>query len=236
MASYRKPLGSLRGTSIFFLVEIGRSFFFHPDGLTPSGFFVSYLFLTIISMVVINEWMPNPAGRDTAQNEWVELYNPGNTTIDLSGWRISNKKGKSAFLDGFSLSPHKYLVLSRQTTKLELTNTDESVSLYDSSGKLVDKSFFSGQALENQSFSRSGNSFFFTTSTPGFPNTTSTGLALNTQPYPFNTPLAPGHSFLFLLGFTLLVAILITSIVGWLLFTNYEIYHFLFDPDPGSSG
>jgi hypothetical protein len=39
--------------------------------------------------VVINELIPNPAGTDTDQ-EWVELFNPGGQTIDLSGWVIAS--------------------------------------------------------------------------------------------------------------------------------------------------
>ena len=36
--------------------------------------------------IVINEIMPAPA----SGNEWVELYNPGTTPIDISGWKIDD--------------------------------------------------------------------------------------------------------------------------------------------------
>ncbi len=34
--------------------------------------------------VVINEIMPHPA----SGNDWVELYNPGTTTVDLTNWAL----------------------------------------------------------------------------------------------------------------------------------------------------
>ncbi|TNE85104.1 MAG: lamin tail domain-containing protein [Deltaproteobacteria bacterium] len=39
--------------------------------------------------LVINEFLSDPAGADgDALGEWVELYNPGSTAIDLEGWGI----------------------------------------------------------------------------------------------------------------------------------------------------
>ena len=41
--------------------------------------------------VVINEVEINPTGLDTASPiEWVELYNPTDSEIDLGGWTISS--------------------------------------------------------------------------------------------------------------------------------------------------
>jgi len=44
--------------------------------------------------VVINEFMPNPIGNENspavlADNEWVELYNNGDSVVDVSGWIIA---------------------------------------------------------------------------------------------------------------------------------------------------
>ena len=41
--------------------------------------------------VVINEVDINPLGDDSASvSEWVELYNPTDSEIDLSGWKIAS--------------------------------------------------------------------------------------------------------------------------------------------------
>jgi hypothetical protein len=41
----------------------------------------------VTRQIVINEIMADPFGDDTFQ-EWIELYNPGNTTVNLGGWAI----------------------------------------------------------------------------------------------------------------------------------------------------
>ena len=43
--------------------------------------------------ICINELMPNPIGADTGTYpacEWVELYNRGNTDINLQGWTLDD--------------------------------------------------------------------------------------------------------------------------------------------------
>ena len=40
--------------------------------------------------VVINEIMKNPAAVSDASGEWFELYNAGNTSIDLCGWTVKD--------------------------------------------------------------------------------------------------------------------------------------------------
>ena len=44
---------------------------------------------TLSEHVVINEVDTNPDGNDSATiSEWVELYNPTDSDVDLSGWEI----------------------------------------------------------------------------------------------------------------------------------------------------
>jgi hypothetical protein len=46
---------------------------------------------TITDHVVINEVDTNPSGDDSQSvSEWVELYNPTESDIDLSGWQIAS--------------------------------------------------------------------------------------------------------------------------------------------------
>ena len=55
-------------------------------------------------VIKINEFLPNPDSEDTAADdgrEWVELYNPGTTAVDLTGWSIS--WGTSSFSDTFAI-------------------------------------------------------------------------------------------------------------------------------------
>ena len=47
--------------------------------------------------IVINEVELNPYGNDLHSDvyEWVELYNPTDDDIDLSGWTLSTTHGKT---------------------------------------------------------------------------------------------------------------------------------------------
>lgn len=119
-------------------------------------------------MILINEWLPNPTGADTS-GEWVELLNTGAAT-NLSGWQLKTKGGSKTVLSG-TIGAEEYKVFPRSTTKLVLKNTDEGLSLYDASGKLVDQTAFLGSAPEGQSYARGTNgNFVWADPTPGVAN------------------------------------------------------------------
>ncbi len=65
--------------------------------------------------VLINEVDLNPAGTDNGA-EKVELYNPSNSTIDVSGWTISSTAGAAPTVvinEGTTISPKGYLIVGR---------------------------------------------------------------------------------------------------------------------------
>lgn len=126
-------------------------------------------------MILISEWLPNPVGSDAA-GEWVELENTGEAPVSLAGWQLETTNG-SAKLSG-EIAPGAYRVIYRSTTKLTLRNTDESLSLYDQRGTLIDRSEFFGSAPEGKSFSRQGELFSFTSPSPSAPNGEGGGVAL----------------------------------------------------------
>lgn len=138
-------------------------------------------------MVVVNEWLPNPTGADTA-DEWIELRNSGGSAIDLSGWKLATKSGSRTTLQG-TISSGQYLVLTRSDTKLALKNTDEGLSLYDASGKLAGTSSFLGSAPEGKSFSRSdAGNFVWAAPTPGAKNDITIDTTVTTGDYPIDAP------------------------------------------------
>ena len=102
--------------------------------------------------VVINEFLPNPDGTDTG-NEYVELYNSGSASVDLSGWVLqagtSTPSDKFTVPDGISIAPGAFLVLGEElvadadltTGTLSLGNAGSSgdiVRLLDSGGTVID--------------------------------------------------------------------------------------------------
>jgi len=96
---------------------------------------------TISNDVVINEVDTNPNGDDSAgPSEWVELYNPTDSDVDLSGWQIASTtvlKKTFTISDGTIISPGELLTFTYQ--KLWFTDSNESVELRNIDGVVIDK-------------------------------------------------------------------------------------------------
>ena len=109
---------------------------------------------TISDHVVINEVDTNPSGDDSKSlSEWVELYNPSNFDVDLSGWEIASTtvlKKTFTIPDGTTISPGDFLLYNYQT--IWFTDSNESVELRNSDGVIIDKTPVIAD-LENNFFS-----------------------------------------------------------------------------------
>lgn len=102
--------------------------------------------------IEITELFPDPASPQTdAQDEYIEIFNAGDRTAILVGWKLVSGK-QSYKLDGVQLTAGQYLALSSATTKLGLTNTGDTVSLLDASGGEV-------MTTPNYAAAKSGKSF-----------------------------------------------------------------------------
>lgn len=82
-------------------------------------FYVVVLWLLLLvcgskAQVVINEFMFNP---NDVKNEWVELYNPSTSAVNLNGWTIKDIANKAQPLYG-SIAAGGYLILARDTQAL----------------------------------------------------------------------------------------------------------------------
>jgi hypothetical protein len=105
--------------------------------------------------VVINEILPSPIGPD-AEEEWIEIYNQNDFQVDLSGWQIKDRVGKThlyIFPEGTIVSPQGFLVLSRPTTKITLNNSGDGLNLIQPDGKVVYTVNY-GKAPRGESFNR----------------------------------------------------------------------------------
>lgn len=95
----------------------------------------------IADHVVINEIDINPTGDDSKSiAEWVELYNPTDSPIDIGGWSIASTtllKKTLKIADGTSIGPDSYLLLSHQA--LWFPDVAEVVELRDKAGNVIDK-------------------------------------------------------------------------------------------------
>jgi beta-lactamase superfamily II metal-dependent hydrolase len=144
--------------------------------------------------VLINEIELNPAGTDSGA-EKVELYNPSNSSIDISGWTISSTEGSAAatvvISEGMTLSPKSYLIVGRDLQQW-LDNTGEVSELRNDLGMLIDSAGpFSDGANDHKTWQRSPDgqdNWVFSSNTLGGANFV-TLVSDSESP----SPLAPGH-------------------------------------------
>lgn len=104
-------------------------------------------------MVVIKEFLADPTGPDTGA-EYISLLNNGTSSVSFVGWQLKDKSGKAFNLSGYTLPAGKELRLFSSATKITLNNSDEAVSLFDSTGSLVDELVLSGKAIAGQATMR----------------------------------------------------------------------------------
>lgn len=100
---------------------------------------IAALSMTAAGEVVANEMELNPPD---GGSDWVELYNSGNESVDISGWTATITDGGwvgnlSPVPAGTILQPKGFYVLNGNP----LWNHDDGgfVTLYSESGKVVDK-------------------------------------------------------------------------------------------------
>lgn len=94
-----------------------------------------------VSGIVINEVESNPRGND-GKGEWVELYNPTSSDIQIGGFKLKTSfmPATISFPAGATVGSGHFYVLAVSGGKL--SNSAESLSLVDGSGRMVDKTPF----------------------------------------------------------------------------------------------
>ena len=96
------------------------------------SFLLTLVFISAPSVscpsVLISEVMYDPTGTDTGE-EWIELWNPGNVEINLTGYelgvRISSSSSKYFIFPSFTLLPGRCVVIHWNAT-----GSDTSETLY----------------------------------------------------------------------------------------------------------
>lgn len=132
--------------------------------------------LSLWDNIIVSEFLPNPAGSDS--NEWIELFNKGDQTIDLGGFKLQDNSARIFTIaedENLSISAGEYLVLDKSFTGISLNNTGgDAVKLYDPDEELLEIIEYSDIALEDKSYARENvylNNFLWTSAlTPGEEN------------------------------------------------------------------
>jgi len=94
--------------------------------------------------VVIYQVIYDPPGPEP-DDEMIKLKNTGTTTVDISGWRLTDGEGTYVIPSGTTITSGGYWTVygstynpTRYTRGLYLANTHDSVTLLDQSGNIVD--------------------------------------------------------------------------------------------------
>jgi hypothetical protein len=128
--------------------------------------------------IVINEIEQNPYGIDEG-NEWVELYNPTTTDVNLDGWKLSTTHGKTVTVTlRVTIPANGYFVYTHAEQWLD--NEDESVTLRDPSLNEIDRTpyltepyrvdngYYSWQRYPNGNDTDSDSDWMFRAVTKGY--------------------------------------------------------------------
>jgi len=161
------------------------------DSHTLTNFAESGTF-EIESPIVINEFMPDPAGSDVAAKpggEWVELYNKGTATEDVSGWVLyDNDDSHELYITslntntgGTIIGSGEWLVIYRDgDSDFNLNNDADAVRLFTgypaSNHTLIDSHTYSTEKPEGSSYQRipdGSSNWVDPVPTPGKKNTDS---------------------------------------------------------------
>ena len=110
-----------------------------------------------VDHVVINEYLANPDsdwdgdGELSANgDEFIELYNPTDAEVDISGWQIDDvaDRGSSSYTipEGTVLGSKRFLTLYGSVTGVKLNNKGDEVRLLDAAGNLVDSASYTSSS------------------------------------------------------------------------------------------
>jgi lamin tail-like protein len=125
--------------------------------------------------VVVNEVLPNPAGADE-EGEFVELWNSGSATANLSGFSVDDADGGSpphAFPSGTTVAAKGFFVLRRPETHLAFNNdADHARLLRPDTSVQHELVFDDAPSGEGHAFARksNGSAAWTDTPTPGVEN------------------------------------------------------------------
>lgn len=118
------------------------------------------------SDVRINELLANPSG-DESKNEFIELFNTSDKTVDLSSWTVKDTStGKYTFPSNTKIEPKSFLTVYSKTFVFALNNSNETVFLLDPNEAEKDKVSYK-TAKEDVSYNYTFSGWRGGTPTPG---------------------------------------------------------------------
>ncbi len=148
--------------------------------------FAVFLTHPVCAAVTINEiaWMGTT---NSANDEWIELYNSGSNSVDVNGWKLTNTDNSIQINLTGTINANGYGVLERtddstvpNITALSiyvgaLGNSGEFLTLKDSTGSVIDSfdnssGWVKGDNTTKQTMQKSGSNWITADATPGAVN------------------------------------------------------------------
>lgn len=104
-------------------------------------------------VITINELYPNPTiDQSETNDEFIELYNPTQQPVDLTGWLLKDASNKTFIIKNTVIPAQGYAVFTSSETHLSLNNTGDIVMLYSPDSTLKDETQDYGDAKEGLSW------------------------------------------------------------------------------------
>lgn len=90
--------------------------------------------------ILISEILPAPDQKSSQNQEWIELFNPSDSNVNLHGWYLDDIEGGSKPFQfrNAMIKPGETLLIGAAQSKLNLNNSDEQVRLFNSQKQLID--------------------------------------------------------------------------------------------------
>lgn len=128
----------------------------------PNGYYKSGIDCLAVKLQ-ITELLPNVSGSDTGK-EFIEIYNPTNYQVDLSGYLLQLGPGysKNFILPSFILVPNSFVSFSDIETTITLPNTSASVKLLTPNSDFVDETSSYNEPKDDQAWALFADSWQYT--------------------------------------------------------------------------
>ncbi|MFH1088281.1 MAG: lamin tail domain-containing protein [Patescibacteria group bacterium] len=136
--------------------------------------------------IIFTEILPNPGN---GGEEFIELFNPTDQIINLTGWKLQDASGRTYIITAFDLpkltiadsatsanvqlEPGQYLLLEYPVTHIRLNNSGgEELQLMDANDNLIDEVYYDGTAKPGYAYVIAPNQTWFWSDelTPGTEN------------------------------------------------------------------
>lgn len=116
------------------------------------------------SKIIISEIFPNPKGVD--DGEFIELYNPNDYEIDLTGASLNDTSSYFYKLNQ-KIFGKSFLTVYKKDSKISLNNSSEEIKFYDCNKKII-ASVKYNKSIEDKSYSYDflDDSYFWTDPSP----------------------------------------------------------------------